>query len=1138
VKKSIKNTLGRETGTKKNKRTVRQLHPKEAAASHKNDRTLQDQLKAALDDAAAWRRLVNDHQTALAILRRDAETIRDECSSALAQASMSSDATLVLSRQLSDATAQLAKAQAALETNEAGAAALRIQLDQIGHTHASALQALNDNEAELSKLRLDVQNGSTQRDELFADRATAYAELTSVRDALESKNKELSESQDLIARAQHEQERDRTLAASASTQLAATQADVEARSKEIDALRSQLDQAESRHQKLSDLFNALEKEKELLSVKSVDINAQLELAIQTRKEASRIAAAVEGQLAAALHALKTKTDEIAQAREILSRERQKNAELFDDLDVSRKQNQDLRGHLTGWLHECRQWEQDRLALESTIARLNAEVDAGVSQRQIERQTTDSTARQREQHIHDLVATQSASNAEIKSLNNTIASREIRLRQLDTVVATQLTMIKVRDDRTVRLHQNLLTEAKRQIARKKGTFPRLMRAFGTDSHDRLDRHCEIVSSFLAQFDEYRLGTSADGRHDRILQYLLGLSEQLDDFLVFDAEFYLSQYPDVRDSNMHPFVHFVLHGAAEYRKINVLFDQDFYLAHAPEVLAMRQAPIIHYIKWGADKQHNPHILFDTQYYYRQYPELKATKHNPLLHFLKHPGYLPHPLFDSGYYLSGYPDIAAANLNPLVHFLTAGADEHRNPHPLFDTGFYITSHSDVSASMKNPLSHFIECGAALGYKPNPQFDPTFYSATHPDVGPSGLNPLIHYINVGRSEGRAINAAIEPAIQPETSRGPGKQRVLMIDALYPRPDQDSGSNDQISFIKLFRKLGYEVSFAADLEYGVHGKYRDSLENLGVTIISYDKVPSIETFIQKQASEFRFCFLSRVHFGGRHLESIRAAAPDMKIIFNTVDLHFLREQRQARLKNDEAAEAQAAATKERELHLASQADATIVVSQFEKQLLGELIPRANIHAIPLIREFRATTRTAFEDRSGIAFVGGYLHEPNIDAVEHFLDDIWPAIRSALPDVTFYVIGSNLPDKLAMRQDSNVSFVGYVRDLDEWLARLRLTVAPLRSGAGAKGKVVSSLAQGTPCIASPIAAEGMGLSPGTELMVGHDPQTFADEVISIYQNKSLWEPLANAGFDAIRERYSLLNGERLFQALLSSFRSQ
>ena len=365
--------------------------------------------------------------------------------------------------------------------------------------------------------------------------------------------------------------------------------------------------------------------------------------------------------------------------------------------------------------------------------------------------------------------------------------------------------------------------------------------------------------------------------------------------------------------------------------------------------------------------------------------------------------------------------------------------------------------------------------------------------------------------------------------------QTVLMVDAAYPRPDADSGSLDQISFIQIFQSLGFNVLFCAETEFGNESASgRRHLETLGVRCIGAPEFDQFSVFLRRHASKIAFFFLSRVNFGGNHYDAIRRLAPRGKIIFNTVDLHYLRAERELALFPTEERIIIARDLKRRELDLVSKADATVVVSDAEHAMLKHQTPSANIVTIPLIRDYSFERHGDYEERQGIGFIGGYAHQPNVDAVTYFLDEIWPIIRSRQPDQTFYVIGSHLPDILSQRSDQGVEFVGYVADLELWLRKLRLTVAPLRFGAGAKGKVVSSLAHGVPCVATSLAAEGMCLTAGRNIVVADHPIEFADAVISLYSDKSRWTEISDQGLVHIRSQSSLDRGIELTRELLAS----
>jgi glycosyltransferase involved in cell wall biosynthesis len=260
-------------------------------------------------------------------------------------------------------------------------------------------------------------------------------------------------------------------------------------------------------------------------------------------------------------------------------------------------------------------------------------------------------------------------------------------------------------------------------------------------------------------------------------------------------------------------------------------------------------------------------------------------------------------------------------------------------------------------------------------------------------------------------------------------------------------------------------------------------------------------------------------------------------VIFNTVDLHYLREEREARLRGDRRALNLAQGTRENEIAITQLADATIVVSQHEEELLNKMVPGAAIHTVPLILEAPGNSGNGFAQRRGIGFIGSYLHAPDVDAVRYFLNEIWPRIYAEMPDVEFLAIGADLPGEIASRCDPGFIPTGYVEDLAKQFGKIRLTVAPLRFGAGAKGKVVSSLAHGVPCVASSIAAEGMALADEETVTIADTPQSFAENVVRLYNDQHRWTLLSQRGFALISQKHSLVAGKRRLENILSEMRA-
>jgi glycosyltransferase involved in cell wall biosynthesis len=359
----------------------------------------------------------------------------------------------------------------------------------------------------------------------------------------------------------------------------------------------------------------------------------------------------------------------------------------------------------------------------------------------------------------------------------------------------------------------------------------------------------------------------------------------------------------------------------------------------------------------------------------------------------------------------------------------------------------------------------------------------------------------------------------------------VLFIDSVYPRPDRDSGSVTARFLIDLFLDLGWQVSFHADAEAHESSRYADALTAAGVRCLPNSEIGDLEAFLATEGHGFSLAMLFRVYSGGRHYETVRRDCPGAKIVFETVDLHFLREERQARLSGDRRALNDAYAMRERELYVARSADLAIVVSDFEHDLLRREIPGAEVMTLPLILDCPGR-RQPFSAREGLCFVGGYLHRPNIDAVEYFLADIWPRVLTRLPTARFSVVGADMPASFARFASSSVRLVGYVKDIDEFLSTVRLTVAPLRYGAGVKGKIGSSLANGVPCVATPLAVEGMKLVPGEIVAVAEAPDDFAAQIVSLLQDEVAWTRMSDAAARFAVENYSLQAARARIEGML------
>jgi len=295
--------------------------------------------------------------------------------------------------------------------------------------------------------------------------------------------------------------------------------------------------------------------------------------------------------------------------------------------------------------------------------------------------------------------------------------------------------------------------------------------------------------------------------------------------------------------------------------------------------------------------------------------------------------------------------------------------------------------------------------------------------------------------------------------------------------------------------------------------------------------MPEPTRWLRENGAQFDAVILSRHYVAAPLLEAVRHYAPKARLVFDTVDLHYLREEREAALSDREDLRRQAATTKLAELRLIRNSDVTLVVSPIEQELLQREVPGARIEVLSNVHEV-VGRRAGFGERKDLFFVGGFQHQPNVDAMLWFVHAIWPQVAKALPDARFHIAGSKMPESIKALASERVIVHGFLPTLDALLDGCRLSVAPLRYGAGVKGKVNQSMAHGQPVVATTVAAEGMYLQHETDVLVADDAETFAREVIRLYTDEALWTRLADGGLANIATHFSFAAATQALRRVL------
>jgi glycosyltransferase involved in cell wall biosynthesis len=348
--------------------------------------------------------------------------------------------------------------------------------------------------------------------------------------------------------------------------------------------------------------------------------------------------------------------------------------------------------------------------------------------------------------------------------------------------------------------------------------------------------------------------------------------------------------------------------------------------------------------------------------------------------------------------------------------------------------------------------------------------------------------------------------------------KRVLVVDACMLTPDQDSGSLRTFEMLGVLAKMNLKVTFFADnLEF--REPYVSQIQALGVEVIYHPVESYVTPLLERIAQEYDVIMLSRATVAVKHIDTVKRAAPEAKVIFDTVDLHFLRQEREAELADSALQRAAAASMKAQELSIMAKSDLTVVVSPVEQKLLAEIAPDIRVSIVSNIHVTMPGERW-FDQRSGAIFIGGFRHPPNLDAITWYVENVVPILRRRNSGIVTTVIGSNAPLRLQEFAAEDFVIAGFVQDVTPFYDNAKLSFSPLRYGAGVKGKVNIAMQYGVPVVATSPSVEGMYLRHEQDVLTADTAEAFADAMIRLNTDRDLWETLRANGLTNIETHFS------------------
>ena len=356
-------------------------------------------------------------------------------------------------------------------------------------------------------------------------------------------------------------------------------------------------------------------------------------------------------------------------------------------------------------------------------------------------------------------------------------------------------------------------------------------------------------------------------------------------------------------------------------------------------------------------------------------------------------------------------------------------------------------------------------------------------------------------------------------------QQQLLIIGFVWPEPNSSGAGTRMLQLIALFLKQGWKITFAsaaADSEFmfdvtnlGVEkvaiaindSKFDDFVKALNPTIVLFDR------------------FMVEEQFGWRVAEQ----CPNALRMLDTIDLHSLRLARQKATKANEVLvlEDLFSDTAKREIASILRCDISLLISEVEVELLEKhyKIDSHLFYYLPFLVDSidEQTTQhwLPFDERQDFIFIGNFLHEPNWNAVQYLKESIWPLIRQQLPDASMQIYGAYPSQKVLQLHQPKERFLvlGRAENAFDVVSKARVVLAPLRFGAGAKGKLIEAMQCGTPSVTTSIGAESMHGDLPWSGIIADDLAAIARAAIKLYQDQALWNQAQQNGIAIVNQRY-------------------
>ncbi|MGJ8684270.1 MAG: glycosyltransferase [Nonlabens sp.] len=379
-------------------------------------------------------------------------------------------------------------------------------------------------------------------------------------------------------------------------------------------------------------------------------------------------------------------------------------------------------------------------------------------------------------------------------------------------------------------------------------------------------------------------------------------------------------------------------------------------------------------------------------------------------------------------------------------------------------------------------------------------------------------------------------------------KKKLLIIGHTWPEPQSTAAGTRMLQLIQLFQDANYVVTFASAAS---RSDYSVALHDYQVTeksILLNDS--SFDVWVKEEAFDAVMYdrFMVEEQYGWRFRES----CPSSINILDTEDLHFLRAAREVALKNNDEVTAKHLHSKQAMREIASiyRCDVTLIISEYEMELLQNQfrVPADLLCYLPFLTEtetlqnLKAANYKSFHDREHFSTIGNFIHKPNYDAVLYLKTEIWPLIRKQIPKAQMHVYGAYESPKVSQLHNEQQGFYikGRAKNANEVIENSRVVLAPIRFGAGLKGKLFTAMETGTPFIGTTVATEGIlpKIKSNGKINSYDAPADIVEQAVKLYLNEIEWKKYQESGFQTLQNRFDMALFKEVFISRINEISCQ